>query len=83
MVFSLPLTTYALFYICPNADHCSILEVPQLPALESIFTYEATAVFLIWFAFQALLYMVLPGGEGEGLPIKRLGNKKLKYKFNG
>eukprot|EP00047_Mylnosiga_fluctuans_P002604 m.225158 g.225158 ORF g.225158 m.225158 type:complete len:423 (+) comp11222_c0_seq1:25-1293(+) len=83
MLLSLPLTTYALYFLCPNASHCSILEVPPLPSLSSLFSLEAIGVFVAWFALQVLFYNVLPGDVGEGLPIKRLGGKRLKYKFNG
>lgn len=83
LVLTLPLTTYALYFLCPSAAHCSLFELPPLPSAGDLFNLEAFAVFLAWFAFQALLYVVLPGGEGEGLPIKRLNNQRLKYKFNG
>ena len=83
MVLSLPLTVYGLYFMCPSKDHCTILEIPPLPTLDSLFTTTAAQVFLVWFAFQALLYILLPGEVCEGLPIARLQNKRLKYKCNG
>lgn len=83
LLASLPLTTYALYYFCPSGERCTFFELPALPTLDEIFNLEACAVVVAWFLFQAFLYMVMPGGQGEGLPIKRLNNKKLMYKFNG
>eukprot|EP00048_Salpingoeca_helianthica_P014594 m.222486 g.222486 ORF g.222486 m.222486 type:complete len:424 (-) comp16040_c0_seq1:24-1295(-) len=83
LTLTLPLVTYALFFLCPSSQRCSVLEVPELPSVADLFDATTLAVYLGWFAFQALLYIVLPGGSGEGLPIPRLNNARLKYKFNG
>src|SRR5690348_8892537 len=64
MLVLLPLTTYGLYYICPGAEHCTPFEIPPLPSLESLLTAKAAAVFVLWFLFQAILYIVLPGEVG-------------------
>lgn len=46
-----------------------------------LFSLEAFVVYLAWFVFQIVLYFVLPGQVGEGLPLK--DGTRLKYPFNG
>ena len=83
MLILLPLTTYGLYFACPNGDHCTVFDLPKIPDVHSLFSFNALAVFLAWFAFQAVLYIVVPGDSADGLPIERLEKKKLKYKING
>lgn len=44
-------------------------------------TFQALAVYLGWFAFQALLHIVLPGRVVEGLPLE--DGSRLRYRMNG
>jgi hypothetical protein len=36
---------------------------------------------MVWFAFQAVLYLVLPGEIADGVPLP--DGSRLKYKLNG
>ena len=44
-------------------------------------TAEAFGVYVAWFAFQALLHVILPGRVVEGLPLE--DGSRLRYRMNG
>lgn len=44
-------------------------------------TFEAVAVYVGWFAFQAFLHIVLPGPTVQGLPLE--DGSRLCYRLNG
>lgn len=79
MVVGLPFITYALYFGC-NGDHCSVLEVPELPEAFPWST-EAFLVVAGWFLFQVVLHAVLPGPVKQGLPLR--DGSKLDYLLNG
>lgn len=83
LLIVLPLTTYGLYFACPDETHCTVFQLPPLPDVSTLFSWNALGVFVAWFAFQCVLYICVPGEVAEGLPIPRLENKKLKYKVNG
>lgn len=87
LLFVLPAVVYFLFFSC-NAEGCvsvSPLYIPEgiksLPALESLFSTRGTLIFLGWFAFQAIMYIVLPGKWVEGTVLS--DGTRLSYKMNG
>ncbi len=83
MVF-LPLVTYYLFFAVrfnggdllpgPHADWVGFLRDIQP-------TWGAAALYLVWFAFQAVLQQFAPGRVVEGPELPDGG--RLKYKMNG
>ena len=92
-VFALPLVVIALFHGCPGAEQCDLngvatrlndkfSDLSWLTAPESTARLlSASAVVMVWFAFQAVLYLVLPGEIADGVPLP--DGSRLKYKLNG
>jgi hypothetical protein len=87
LLFLLPGVIYFLYLGC-NKDGCTSvmpLSVPdsltRWPAVEQLFSIRGTAIFLGWFAFQAILYIVLPGKWIEGTVLR--DGTRLSYKMNG
>ncbi|KAK7480353.1 hypothetical protein BaRGS_00028400 [Batillaria attramentaria] len=81
MIFSLPVTLYAVNLAC-RKDKCTILEMPKLPSsLAVLVDMEAAFIFLGWFAFQAVLAVLPVGRVAEGQPLK--SGQRLKYRLNG
>eukprot|EP00056_Hartaetosiga_gracilis_P022551 m.31535 g.31535 ORF g.31535 m.31535 type:complete len:425 (+) comp9704_c0_seq1:100-1374(+) len=80
----LPAVVYMLFFMC-NKDKgdCSPFTFPDLTALtwSDLFDLNALFVYIGWFAFQALLYVVVPGPICKGLPLRN--GDVLNYKCNG
>nr|XP_046229707.1 delta(14)-sterol reductase LBR isoform X2 [Scatophagus argus]XP_046229708.1 delta(14)-sterol reductase LBR isoform X2 [Scatophagus argus] len=54
---------------------------PPLPPLEAFFDAQALAFVILWFLFQALLYMLPVGKLSEGMPLR--SGERLKYRTNG
>lgn len=62
MPLGLPVATYGLYFMCNNEQGgCSPFVAPKLPELCSLYSFDALLVALAWFAFQAALYVLLPG----------------------
>ena len=53
-----------------------------LPSLSTLFDIKAMAVYLVWFALQAGLYVVLPGEVHQGVVLSD-GKTRLNYTNNG
>ena len=68
MPLGLPVAVYGLYFMCnPTKGDCSPFTWPTLPtAWDQLVSLEAVLVCLAWFAFQALLYMVVPGPVRAG-----------------
>ncbi|MBW1902884.1 MAG: hypothetical protein JRJ20_14850 [Deltaproteobacteria bacterium] len=80
------LTLYTYYvYFCIAFNGGALLPGPQADGLAFfraiVPTWEAALVYLIWFAFQALLYLIAPGKIVEGLPLP--DGTRLKYRING
>ena len=84
MVLGLPAVCYGLFYAC-NAGGCLGLSQPGrllgFPPAQRLFTWQALAVYLAWFACQAALHLLLPGRRAQGTKLP--DGTQLTYKLNG
>ena len=79
---TLPVVVAGLHVYC-NADACPL--IPDLttawPSLASMFDAKAFAVVAGWWALHAILYIVLPCNEAEGVLLAD-GKTRLRYKIN-
>lgn len=84
IMLGLPAVCYALVYAC-NASGCMHLapqfSIPGWPPGQRLFTWEALGVYVAWFAFQALLHLLLPGQRRQGVVLPN--GSRLTYKLNG
>jgi hypothetical protein len=89
MIISLPMVVISLYLIC-NDKVC--LQDPwqfnwsewfqkEIPSLEKLFSFEATAIYLGWLLFHVVLERVLPGETVEGVPLPN--KQRLKYTISG
>jgi hypothetical protein len=93
IMVGLPTVMYFLLFSCGSleqggASYCVAgpMALPELtdlplPPLHEWWSFEATAVFLGWFAFQVALERLLPGEVAEGAKLKT--GERLKYRLNG
>ncbi|NXN19945.1 LBR protein, partial [Indicator maculatus] len=81
LIFFLPATVFYLLLLCKQDDPSIMNFPPPLPALESLWETRVFGVFLLWFALQALFYLLPIGKVVEGLPLS--SGKKLHYRING
>uniref|UniRef100_UPI00398F2585 delta(14)-sterol reductase LBR isoform X3 n=1 Tax=Pristiophorus japonicus TaxID=55135 RepID=UPI00398F2585 len=80
MIFLLPVTLILLLLMCAE-DNASILSFPPpIPALQTLWSSTALGIFVLWFLFQALLYLLPIGKVVEGVPLAN--GKTLKYRIN-
>ncbi|TIB02372.1 hypothetical protein E3P94_01160 [Wallemia ichthyophaga] len=84
-----PVITYLLYYACPNSyddGTCKLLQKPALGRLAgsdfwySLFTLEAFAVYLAWYAFTVFAWAIIPAQWVRGTQL-RDGSYKY-YKMN-
>jgi hypothetical protein len=86
MMLSLPFVVLGLVYAC-NAHSCLSLWPPPLtlpaglPPGQRLYTHEAMAAVLGWFAFVVALHLLLPGERARGAPLA--DGRRLEYKLNG
>ena len=84
IMLGLPAVCYALVYAC-NASGCMHLapkfSIPGFPPGQRLFTWEALAVYVAWFAFQVALHLLLPGQRRQGVVLPN--GSRLNYKLNG
>jgi Delta14-sterol reductase len=92
VTFSVPLTTYALFFFCNDASGgCPPSLWTALPRFlealadmkfwKGLFEIRPTLVYLAWYAFCVAAWMLLPGAWIEGVQLRN-GERKA-YKVNG
>lgn len=62
MIFLLPATLILLLLMCEQKDPSILSFPPQIPALQTLWNGTALGIFVLWFLFQALLYL-LPIGK--------------------
>eukprot|EP00062_Callorhinchus_milii_P013085 gi/632960809/ref/XP_007896410.1/ PREDICTED: lamin-B receptor [Callorhinchus milii] len=80
MVFLLPATVFILLLMCGQEDSSILSFPPQVPPLETLWACTALGIFVLWFLFQALLYLLPIGKIVEGIPLPN--GKTLKYRIN-
>ncbi|KAJ8397672.1 hypothetical protein AAFF_G00436710 [Aldrovandia affinis] len=81
MLLFLPATVFVLLLTC-SQENASILNFPSpLPALHTLWSSQVFGIMLLWFLFQAVLYVLPVGKVVDGMPLK--SGKKLKYRING
>lgn len=61
MMLFLPVAVLGLMVVCSQED-ASLMSSPSLPALDSLLDPHVFGMVVLWFLFQALLY-VLPVGK--------------------
>jgi protein-S-isoprenylcysteine O-methyltransferase Ste14 len=65
-----------------QTQYPSFFIFPTIPFLYQIFQPTAAYIVLAWLAFQAALYMLLPGPVVKGV-LLRDGRTRLRYRLNG
>lgn len=75
----LPLTIIGLYIMC-GAEGCNI-RVPSIPCWNDFWHPHAYSILVVWFLFQALIYLSPLGQTVEG--VKLQDGSRLKYKING
>lgn len=84
IVLGLPAVIYALVYAC-NASGCMHLapafSIPGFPPGQRLFSWQALAVYVGWFALQVALHLLLPGKRRQGVVLP--DGSRLDYKLNG
>ncbi|XP_069035908.1 delta(14)-sterol reductase LBR [Lepisosteus oculatus] len=81
MVLLLPAVVFSLLLMCNLGDPSVLNFPPALPAIETLWDFEVFGIVVLWFLFQAFLYLLPIGKVVEGLPLS--SGKKLKYRING
>ncbi|XP_048860571.1 delta(14)-sterol reductase LBR [Brienomyrus brachyistius] len=81
MILFLPAVTFALLLMCQQKDPSLVYFPPVLPELDTLWDAQVFGIVVLWFLFQALLYMLPVGKIVEGLPLAT--GKRLKYRING
>ncbi|XP_078398953.1 delta(14)-sterol reductase LBR [Cetorhinus maximus] len=76
----LPAAVILLLLMCAQEDASVLNFPPQIPALQTLWSSTALGIFVLWFLFQALLYLLPIGKIVDGLPLAN--GKKLKYRIN-
>jgi hypothetical protein len=83
-MIAIPIVAYYLYFSVAFNDG-GLLPSPDADwqaFLRSVVpTVEVAVVYLGWLAFQALLFLVLPGRIVDGLPLE--DGSRLRYKLNG
>ncbi|XP_048387305.2 delta(14)-sterol reductase LBR isoform X1 [Stegostoma tigrinum] len=80
IMFLLPFTVILLLLMCAEDDASIQSFPPPVPTLQMLWSSNALGVFVLWFLFQALLYLLPIGKVVEGVPLAN--GKKLKYRIN-
>lgn len=88
LLFILPGVVYFLYFSCNESGCTSVyptLSFPEtlnvLPSIDTLFSVRGAQIFLGWFAFQAFLYIALPGPWVQGTELR--DGTRLEYKMNG
>uniref|UniRef100_A0A673WXB9 Delta(14)-sterol reductase LBR n=1 Tax=Salmo trutta TaxID=8032 RepID=A0A673WXB9_SALTR len=79
MMLFLPVAVLGLMVVCSQED-ASLMSSPSLPALDSLLDPHVFGMVVLWFLFQALLYVLPVGKVVEGIPLKN--GEWLKYRMN-
>ncbi|XP_055741022.1 delta(14)-sterol reductase LBR-like [Salvelinus fontinalis] len=79
MMLFLPVAVLVLMVVCSQED-ASLMRPPSLPALDSLLDPHVFGMVVLWFLFQALLYVLPVGKVVEGIPLKN--GEWLKYRMN-
>ncbi|XP_072106467.1 delta(14)-sterol reductase LBR isoform X2 [Mobula birostris] len=80
MIFLLPAILILLLLMCTQDDPSILNFPPQIPHPLALWNSTAFGIFVLWFLFQALLYMLPVGKVVDGVPLAN--GKKLKYRIN-
>lgn len=87
LLFVMPAVVYFLYFSC-NATGCASVvplwfpdSIKNLPTVDMLFSMKGTLIFLGWFAFQAVMYIALPGRWIDGVLLE--DGTRLSYKMNG
>ncbi|XP_067841341.1 delta(14)-sterol reductase LBR [Heptranchias perlo] len=80
MLFLLPASVILLLSMCAEDDTSILSFPPPFPAFHTLWNSTALGIFVLWFLFQALLYLLPIGKVVEGVPLAN--GKTLKYRIN-
>ncbi|XP_078069641.1 delta(14)-sterol reductase LBR-like [Mustelus asterias] len=80
IMFFLPIALILLLLMCAQEDASVMNFPPPIPALETLWSSTSLGIFVLWFLFQALLYLLPIGKIVDGVPLAN--GKKLKYRIN-
>ncbi|XP_069464805.1 delta(14)-sterol reductase LBR [Ambystoma mexicanum] len=81
MIFILPITVILLLLMIGQKDVSMMAFPPAIPALKSLWDQSVFGICLLWFLFQALLYLLPIGKVADGVQLSN--GKSLKYRING
>lgn len=92
VTLSVPIMTYALFFVCSETSGGCPPPLSTLPLKftssvtsldwwKSLWDTKAFLAYLAWYAFTVIAWFILPGDWIEGVTMRN-GQKK-KYKING
>lgn len=80
MTLGVPLVVFGLYAFC-NADNCSIQPPSSFPCYKNLWNPHAYAIFVLWFVFQALIYLSPLGRKVKGSMLR--DGTRLTYNING
>ncbi|XP_051880913.1 delta(14)-sterol reductase LBR [Pristis pectinata] len=80
MILLLPVVLILLLLMCAQDDPSILSFPPRIPPLQTLWNGTALGIFVLWFLFQALLYLLPIGKVIEGVPLAN--GKTLKYRIN-
>jgi hypothetical protein len=84
LVLALPCVVLGLVYAC-NSEGCLQLSrlsaIPGFPSDQPVYSHEAMAAVVAWFALVLLLHVLLPGDQAQGVLLPT--GRRLAYKLNG
>lgn len=84
LVLALPCVVLGLVYAC-NSEGCLQLSqlsaIPGFPSDQPVYSHEAMAAVVAWFALVLLLHVLLPGDQAQGVLLPT--GRRLTYKLNG
>jgi hypothetical protein len=84
LVLALPCVVLGLVYAC-NSEGCLQLSqlsaIPGFPSDQPVYSHEAMAAVVAWFALVLVLHVLLPGDQAQGVLLPT--GRRLTYKLNG
>ena len=80
LTIMLPSVVVMLYLLC-NREQCSLYLPKNLPHLSKFWHPNAYVLFLVWFVFQALLYIAPLGRVVKGAKLN--DGSRLDYRMNG
>ncbi|KAJ1148757.1 hypothetical protein NDU88_001583 [Pleurodeles waltl] len=81
LTFILPATVFSLLLMVGQEDVSIMAFPPAIPAVETLWDLNVFGICLLWFFFQAMIYLLPVGKVADGVPLSN--GRRLKYRING